>query len=178
MSVFFEGVDLNPIGGDNLPQISITNVCESKASMMLLDLYYSRGIERYMKHSPDGIFLPCRVPMTSDGKKGPFNEFAIVNGAKFFVFSDYTGYRIDSDPRYAPMIVPRENFLRPDVAECDLSLFELLQTRPAAVDYHGLAETFHFFKSPCNTFGPFSVGSRFSVGGYSTSASKLPFDRR
>ena len=50
MSVFFEGVDLNPIGGDNLPQISITNVCESKASMMLLDLYYSRGIERYMKH--------------------------------------------------------------------------------------------------------------------------------
>ena len=86
-----------------------------------------------------------------------------MNGAKFFVFSDYTGYRIDSDPRYAPMIVPRENFLRPDVAECDLSLFELLQTRPAAVDYHGLAETFHFFKSPCNTFGPFGVGSRFSV---------------
>ena len=163
MSYFFEGFDLNPIGGDNLPQISITNVCESKASMMLLDLYYSRGIERYMKHSTDGIFLPCRVPMTEDGKKGPFNAFAIANGAKFFVFSDFTGYRIDPDPRYVPLVVPRENFLRPDVAECDLSLFELLQTRPATVDYHGLAETFHFFKSPCNTFGPFSVGSRFSV---------------
>ena len=163
MSYFFEGFDLNPIGGDNLPQITITNVLETKASMMLLDQHYSGDLGRYLKHSTDGILLPCHVPMTKDGKKGPFNAFAIANGAKFFVFSDFTGYRIDPDPRYVPLVVPRENFLRPDVAECDLSLFELLQTRPAAVDYHGLAETFHFFKSPCNTFGPFSVGSRFSV---------------
>lgn len=163
MSVFFEGVDLNPVGGDNLPKITITNVLETKASMMLLDLYYSGGLGRYLKHSHEDILLPCHVPMTKDGKKGPFKKFAIANGTKFFVFSDYTGYRSDPDPRYAPMIVPRENFIRPDVAECDLSLFELLQTCPAVVDYHGLEETLHFFKARCSTFGPFHVGDRFAV---------------
>lgn len=163
MSPFFEGFDLNPVGGDNLPKITITNVLETKASMMLLDLYYSGGLGRYLKHSHEDILLPCHVPMTKDGKKGPFKKFAIANGTKFFVFSDYTGYRSDPDPRYAPMIVPRENFIRPDVAECDLSLFELLQTCPAVVDYHGLEETLHFFKARCSTFGPFHVGDRFAV---------------
>jgi hypothetical protein len=163
MSLFFEGVDLTPVGGDNLPQITITNVLETKVSMMMLDLYYSGGLGRYLKHSHEDILLPCHVPMTKDGKKGPFKKFAIANGTKFFVFSDFTGYRIDPDPRYAPMIVPRENFLRPDVAECDLSLFGLLQTCPAVVDYHGLEETLHFFKARCSTFGPFHVGDRFAV---------------
>lgn len=163
MSVFFEGFDRTPVGGDNLPQITITNVLETKASMMLLDQHYSGGLGRYLKYSTDGILLQCHVPMTKDGKKGPFSAFAIANGTKFFVFSDYTGYRIDPDPRCAPMIVPRENFLRPDVAECDLSLFGLLQTCPTVVDYHGLEETLHFFKAPCNTFGPYHIGDRFAV---------------
>ena len=163
MSIFFEGVDLTPVGGDNLPKITITNVLETKASMMLLDLYYSGGLGRYLKHSHEDILLPCHVPMTKDGKKGPFKKFAIANGTKFFVFSDYTGYRSDPDPRYAPIIVPRENFIRPDVAECDLSLFGLLQACPTVVDYHGLEETLHFFKARCSTFGPFHVGDRFAV---------------
>ena len=163
MSVFFEGFDRTPVGGDNLPQITITNVLETKASMMLLDQHYSGGLGRYLKYSTDGILLPCHVPMTKDGKKGPFSAFAIANGTKFFVFSDFTGYRIDPDPRYVPLVVPRENFLRPDVAECDLSLFGLLQTCPTVVDYHGLEETLHFFKAPCNTFGPYHIGDRFAV---------------
>jgi len=107
--------------------------------------------------------LPCHVPITKDGKKGPFTTFAIANGAKFFVFSDYKGYCINPDPRYTPISVLRENFLSPDIAECNLSLFGLLQTCPVAVDYHGLKETLHFFKQSDNSFGPISVGSRFSI---------------
>ena len=164
MSVFFEGgVDLTPVGGDNLPEFILPSINETKASMMLLDLYYTGSIGRYLKHSTDGIMLPCHVPITKDGKKGPFSTFAIANGAKFFVFSDYKGYCINPDPRYTPISVLRENFLSPDNAECNLSLFGLLQTCPAAVDYHGLKETIHFFKQSDNSFGPISVGSRFSI---------------
>ena len=164
MSVFFEGgVDLTPVGGDNLPEFILPSINETKASMMLLDLYYTGSIGRYLKHSTDGIMLPCHVPITKDGKKGPFTTFAIANGAKFFVFSDYKGYCINPDPRYTPISVLRENFLSPDIAECNLSLFGLLQTCPAAVDYHGLKETLHFFKQSDNSFGPISVGSRFSI---------------
>ncbi len=163
MSCFFEEFDLNPVGGDDLPEFSISSIIETKVSMMLLDLHYAGRLGLYLKHFNNDIFLPCRVPMTQDGKKGPFSTFAIANGAKFFVFLDRTGYRINPDPRYCSISVLRENFLRPDIAECNLSLFELLQTCPAAVDYHGLKETLHFFKQADNSFGPISVGSRFSI---------------
>ena len=165
MNCFFEGVNLTPVGGDNLPQIPIMEIIETKASMMLLDLHYSGGLERYLKHDTDGIFLPCSIPMTKDHKRGPFTQFTIANGAKFFVFWDITSYCVDPDPKYAyaPVLVWRENFLRPDVAECKMSLFRLLQTCPNKVDYHGLEETLHFFKSPYNSFGPICVGSRFSI---------------
>ena len=163
MSCFFEGFDLTSVGGDDLPEFHVSSIKETKASMMLLDLHYSGGIGRYLKGSPEDILLPCHLPMTKDGKKGPFDAFAIANGSKFFVFWDRTGYRFTPDPRYCPISVPRENFLRPDVAECDLSLFGLLQTCPTVVDYHGLEETLHFFKAPCNTFGPYHIGDRFAV---------------
>jgi len=162
MTSFFEKINLNPVGADNLPKTTVTNVLETKASMMLLDLYYSGGLGRYLKHSHEDILLPCHVPMTKDGKKGPFNAFAIANGEKLFMFQDWTALATP-DPRIAPTAVPRENFLRPDVAECTKSVHELLQTCPAVVDYHGLEETLHFFKARCSTFGPFHVGDRFAV---------------
>jgi len=45
MSGFFEGrVDLTPVGGDNLPEFILPSINETKASMMLLDLYYAGSI--------------------------------------------------------------------------------------------------------------------------------------
>ena len=44
-----------------------------------------------------------------------------------------------------------------------MSLFDLLQSSNESLDYHGINETMHFFGYPCNSFGPFSVGSRFSL---------------
>ena len=163
MSVFFEGFDLNPVGGDNIPEIPITNIPVTKASMMLYDLIRSNGIGKYMKHSSVDSCLPCHVPETMDGKLGPFDSFTIVNGAKLLVFFDTAWGPIDSNPRTISTWNIRKRFIPTETVECYMSLFELLQSCPHSVDYHGLEETMKFFRLPCNTFGPFHVGDRFAL---------------
>ena len=163
MSGFFEGFDLNPIGGDNIPEIPITNIPVTKASMMLYDLIRSNGIGKYMKYSSVDSCLPCHVPETKDGRLGPFTSFTIVNGAKFLVFFDTAWGPIDSNPGTISTWNIRKRFIPTETADCYMSLFELLQSCPHSVDYHGLEETMNFFRLPCNTFGPFHVGERFAL---------------
>ena len=163
MSLFFEGFDLNPVGVDNIPEIPITNIPVTKASMMLYDLIRSNGIGKYMKHSSVDSCLPCHVPKTKDGRLGPFDSFTIVNGAKLLVFFDTAWGPIDSNPRTISTWNIRKRFIPAETVECYMSLFELLQSCPHSVDYHGLEETMKFFRLPCNTFGPFHVGDRFAL---------------
>lgn len=161
MSCFFEGFDLNPVGGDNVPIIPISNIIENKASMMLYDLLSSNGIGRYMKQSIEDSCLPCHVPKKKDGKLGPFNSFTVANGAKLLVYFDEAWGPIDSNPRTPPSWNTRKRFISPENVGCYMSLFELLQSCPDKVDYHGLEETMKYFRQPCNIFGPFHVGDRF-----------------
>ena len=130
---------------------------------MLYDLIRSNGIGKYMKHSSVDSCLPCHVPKTKDGRLGPFDSFTIVNGAKLLVFFDTAWGPIDSNPRTISTWNIRKRFIPAETVECYMSLFELLQSCPHSVDYHGLEETMKFFRLPCNTFGPFHVGDRFAL---------------